>query len=466
MRSVPSNLRKGCARIVNETLTGPEGRRGRSGPGKASARLGTKRQCFACGAKFYDLNRKPPVCSRCGAPAEPTAAKAEPAAPASTPPSPAAPPPAAPPRARSGARDWTREQAAAIDKVGRWLKAGDRQVFRLFGYAGVGKTTLARHVAEGADGDALFAAFTGKAAMVMRAAGCVGATTIHGLIYRATEGADGTPNFTLNEDGPAARAGLIVIDECSMVDEDLARDLLSFGKPILVLGDPFQLPPVKGGGYFTEGQPDVMLTEIHRQAADNPIIRLSETVRSGGELAEGAYGEARVIRRAAVEQTEVLAADQVLVGTNRTRRAYNGRIRSLSGYAEPLPVAGDRLVCLRNDRTKGLINGGLWRVETLGGMRKDFIRMTLSPEDEGGRGTVKVAVLKQFFEGTEGELAYPLRRESDEFDYGYALTVHKAQGSQWDHVVLFDESFAFREHRARWLYTGLTRAAKRLTVVR
>ena len=321
-------------------------------------------------------------------------------------------------------------------------------------------------MAEGADGDTAFAAFTGKAAMVMRAAGCQGATTIHGLIYRATEGTDGTPNFTLNEEGPAAKAGLIVIDECSMVDEDLARDLLSFGKPVLVLGDPFQLPPVKGGGYFTEADPDVMLTEIHRQAADNPIIRLSEIVRSGADLTEGEHGAARIIRRSEVEQAEVLAADQVLVGTNRTRRAYNSRIRALSGREEPLPVAGDRLVCLRNDRAKGLINGGLWRVEALAGMRKDFVRMTLQPEDEGGRGSVKVAVLKQFFEGTEGELAYPLRRESDEFDYGYALTVHKAQGSQWDHVVLFDESYAFREHRARWLYTGLTRAAKRLTVVR
>ena len=58
-----------------------------------------------------------------------------------------------------------------------------------------------------------------------------------------------------------------------MVDEDLGRDLLSFGKPVLVLGDPAQLPPVKGGGFFTEAEPDVMLTEVHRQAADNPIIR-------------------------------------------------------------------------------------------------------------------------------------------------------------------------------------------------
>ena len=181
-------------------------------------------------------------------------------------------------------REWSPEQAQAIDAVGRWLKNGEPQVFRLFGYAGVGKTTLARHIAEGARGDTAFAAFTGKAALVMRSKGCAGATTIHALIYRASEGAEGAPTFTLNAEGPASRAGLIVIDECSMVDAELARDLLSFGKPILVLGDPFQLPPVKGGGYFTEHPPDVMLTQIHRQAHDNPIIRLSEVVRSGGEL--------------------------------------------------------------------------------------------------------------------------------------------------------------------------------------
>jgi exodeoxyribonuclease V len=433
----------------------------------ALSRLGTKRQCLACGAKYYDLGRKPPVCSRCGAIAEPKRAAEQteihPAAEEATVGTqlqPVVPP------SRPIGREWSREQAEAIDQVGRWLKQGEPQVFRVFGYAGVGKTTLARHIAEGARGETAFAAFTGKAALVMRSKGCAGATTIHALIYRATEGAEGAPNFTLNADGPASKAGLIVIDECSMVDAELARDLLSFGKPILVLGDPFQLPPVKGVGFFTEGPPDVMLTHIHRQAQDNPIIRLSEIVRSGGDLREGVYGETRVIPRAAVDPAQVLGADQVLVGTNRTRRAYNQRMRDLKGFQEPLPVAGDRLVCLRNDRAKGLINGGLWRVETLGGVKKDFVKMTLRSEDEGARATVKVAVLKAFFEGKEGELGFALRRESDEFDYGYALTVHKAQGSQWDDVMLFDESFAFREHRARWLYTGLTRAARRLTVVR
>ena len=431
----------------------------------AFGRLGTKRQCLSCGAKYYDLGRKPPVCSRCGAKAAPKRATPDAHSVAREAQSPSAPDVKGAPSKPIG-REWTREQADAIDKVGRWLKAGEPQIFRLFGYAGVGKTTLARHVAEGAQGGTAFAAFTGKAALVMRANGCAGATTIHALIYRASEGAEGEPTFTLNEDGPASRAGLIVIDECSMVDAELARDLLSFGKPILVLGDPFQLPPVKGGGYFTEAEPDVMLTEIHRQAADNPIIRLSQIVRSGGELKEGRYGETRVVRRGAIDAAEVLSADQVLVGVNRSRRAYNHRIRHLTGFTESLPVAGDRLVCLRNDRAKGLINGGLWRVEAQGGVQKDFVKMTLRSEDDGARGSVKVAVLQAFFAGTEGELAYALRRESDEFDYGYALTVHKAQGSQWDNVMLFDESFAFREHRARWLYTGLTRAARKLTLVR
>ena len=363
--------------------------------------------------------------------------------------------------------EWTGEQRTALDTAGRWLKAGASQVFRLFGYAGVGKTTLARHVAEGAAAEPAYAAFTGKAALVMRSKGCAGATTIHALIYRAVEDDQGgAPTFKLNHDGPASKAGLIVIDECSMVDAELGRDLLSFGKPILVLGDPAQLPPVKGGGFFTEAEPDVMLTEIHRQAKDDPIIRLSSDVRTGGKLAFGDYGTSRVIRRADLRQEAVLAADQVLVGLNRTRRLYNQRLRQLLRIEGAAPAVGDKLVCLRNDRAKGLINGGLWRVEAIRPPRKDLLRLTLKSDDEIGRASVKVSVLKQFFEGGEDDLTPAQRRDSDQFDFGYALTVHKAQGSQWDNVILFDEAYAFGENRNRWLYTGLTRAAKRLTVVR
>ena len=244
------------------------------------------------------MGRQPAVCPRCGAELDLNRLNTpvEKLRTAQPDPAPAPSAPASPTPSRGTPR-WSPEQGAALDQVGRWLKRGDAPLFRLFGYAGVGKTTLARHVAEHASGKAAFAAYTGKAALVLRSRGCAGATTIHSLIYNAGEGKDGAPTFTLNKDGPASRASLIVIDECSMVDEELGRDLLSFGKPILVLGDPAQLPPVKGGGFFTEAEPDVMLTHIHRQAADNAIIQLSQTIRDGGEIGYGDYGDARVVRR-------------------------------------------------------------------------------------------------------------------------------------------------------------------------
>src|ERR1051325_10116299 len=222
-------------------------------------------------------------------------------------------------------------QDAALKAVAAWLKAKPGRnntppVFRLFGYAGTGKTTLAKHIAAGVDGKVLFAAFTGKAASVMRQKGCVGASTIHSLIYRARESREEPPSFDLWHDSPAAKARLIVIDECSMVDAELGRDLLSFGAPVLVLGDPAQLPPIQGGGFFTEQPPDAMLTEVHRQAADDPIIHLSMAVREGEWIEPGRYGDSEVVRKASLDPARVLDADQVLLGRNATRRAYNGRM--------------------------------------------------------------------------------------------------------------------------------------------
>ncbi len=360
---------------------------------------------------------------------------------------------------------WTPEQDQALIAVARWLETPSApQVFRLFGFAGTGKSTLARHLAEHVAGDVAFAAFTGKAALVMRSKGCADARTIHSLIYRATDTETEEPSFVLNDDSDAARAKLIVIDECSMVDEELGRDLLSFGKKVLVLGDPAQLPPVRGGGFFTEAEPDVMLRDVHRQAADNPIIRLSMAIRAGEGVEQGVFGDTRVVRRDSLDPALVTGADQVLVGLNKTRRAYNARLRELRGFTGELPQSGDKLVCLRNNRKKGLLNGALFTVKSAGALRRGKVRMLVSPEDGECVRFQRVAVIPQLF-GAESDVPYALRKDSDEFDFGYALTVHKAQGSQWDDVTLFDESFAFREHRSRWLYTGVTRAAKRLTLV-
>src|SRR5450432_2974296 len=196
---------------------------------------------------------------------------------------------------------WTPQQEAALKSVAGWLQRGEPQLFRLFGYAGTGKTTLAKHIAADVDGGVAFAAFTGKAALVMRSKGCGDARTIHSLIYRARESDTQEPSFVLNEDSAVTKSSLVIVDECSMVDAELGRDLLSFGKPVLVLGDPAQLPPVKGGGFFTEIEPDIMLTQIHRQAQDDPIIRLSAEVRNGVKLAYGQYGASRIIRRDEIE---------------------------------------------------------------------------------------------------------------------------------------------------------------------
>ena len=331
---------------------------------------------------------------------------------------------------------WTPQQDAALKSVAAWLKCGEPQLFRLFGYAGTGKTTLAKKIAEDVDGSVAFAAFTGKAALVMRSKGCGDARTIHSLIYRARETDTEEPSFVLNEDSAVTKSRLVIVDECSMVDADLGRDLLSFGKPVLVLGDPAQLPPVKGGGFFTEGAPDVMLTEVHRQAVDNPIIKMSMLVREGGRLPLGTYGESQVIERSGIDSGAVTAADQLLVGLNRTRRSYNKRMRELFGHADVFPAPGDRLVCLRNDKTKGLLNGGIWLVKTIAPTRKKKLALNVVPEDDPARKPLRIGVLPEFFQGLEESLSPKIRRDSDEFDYGYALTVHKAQGSQWNHVIL------------------------------
>jgi exodeoxyribonuclease-5 len=370
--------------------------------------------------------------------------------------------------------EFSPQQDAALKAVDAWLKArpgsnGTPQVFRLFGYAGTGKTTLAQHIAEAVDGEVKFAAFTGKAAAVMRGKGCHGASTIHSLIYRARESGEEIPSFDLYDEAPASKADLIIIDECSMVDAELGRDLLSFGIPVLVLGDPAQLPPIQSGanagGFFTEAEPDVMLTEVHRQAQDNPIVRLSMDIRAGEYLEPGRYGESQVVRKNDLDPQRVLDADQVLVGRNNTRRSYNTRLRERRGYADTMPSAGDKLVCLRNNRKKGLFNGSLWSVKERGGRKTGIMTMRLLPDDETALRGVKVSVRPECFSGGIEHIDWARRKPYDEFDYGYVLTVHKAQGSQWDDVVLFDESFAFPDTRDRWLYTAVTRAVERVTVV-
>jgi len=273
------------------------------------------------------------------------------------------------------------------------------------------------------------------------------------------------PSFVLNPDSEIRHADLVVIDEVSMVGDKIAEDLLSFGVKILVLGDPAQLPPVKGTGYFTEAKPDRMLTEIHRQAAGNPIIDMATRVRKGQKLEAGMYGDSQVLY-GKPDRDLVMNADQILVGKNLTRRQINAQVRRLLGRGcDDLPVSGDKVVCLRNDHEMGLLNGTLREVieaEPIHGMEL----MSLTVDPEMGSASITCSAHTHYFKGIEDQLPYYEIREAQCFDHGYALTAHKAQGSQWSNVFIFDESKVFRHNAKRWLYTAITRAADRVTICR
>lgn len=430
--------------------------------------------------------------------------------------------------------DWSPQQERALASVQSWVTRvhADEdvpKVFRLFGFAGTGKSTLAKHIGdmenERARGYTQYAAFTGKAAVVMRRKGCDNARTLHGMIYTSHDKSqneltrlneeleaakarnDGRRTYELSkaiddekqnllqpgfspkprvsaltiyadedEDErdygvrrPIATVSLLVIDECSMVDERLGKDVLNLGVPILVLGDPAQLPPVAAGaGYFTAAKPDILLTEIHRQAADSPIIAMASRVRLGQSLDYGDYGQGCGVVENVAPQ-EWLDADQILCWKNVTRKAINARVRTLKGHEGFLPNPGEKLVCLRNSREEGLLNGSLWEtIESRDDPKGSTFRLRVRSldDDANDRRELQATVHKHHFmeDGAEPMDMYE-RMEANEFDFGYALTVHKAQGSQFDDVVLMDECFS-RDIRTKWLYTGITRAAKRIRIVR
>ena len=398
--------------------------------------------------------------------------------------------------------DWSSQQQKALRRVAKWLEEADRPIFRLFGYAGTGKSTLARHLAEDA-GQVFFAAYTGKAAAVLRNMGCPEAKTIHSLIYRIRDGdasdlvavaaeldelrkADPVdevavrlkerelekarvkarqPRFEFNPDSKLRDADLLVVDEVSMVDERMGRDLLSFEVPILVLGDPAQLPPVRGAAFLTAAEPDVMLTEIHRQARDDPIVRLASQARGRQLPLFGEYGATRVIRREDFDPVQELGnGEQIIVGKNVTRKRANVRRRERLGFEDSLPVAGDRLVCLRNNHGLGLANGAIWNVlERIEDSDDGYIPLLLEEDINGG---IRLSVDVHTCHFLDEELPWFEKQKAEEFDYAYALTCHKAQGSQWDGVVVVDESACFRDNRWRWLYTAVTRAVEKLVLVR
>lgn len=397
--------------------------------------------------------------------------------------------------------EWSPQQDQALRAVQEWYDNWDENAppwFYLAGFAGTGKTTLARHFAADSS-NPKFMAYTGKAADVMRQAGCAGATTIHSQVYIPVSQITDPEkllkvppdvDFVLNDESPLRSASLIIIDECSMVDEVMGEDLLRFGVPILVLGDPFQLAPVKAEeGFFTRDRPNFMLTDIHRQAKDNPIIAMSMDVRENLKAPDyGKYGDSQVVRVRQVVRgdaeiaNEALKADQILVGRHDTRRDIIGRVRRSKGYDEYTPPQpGEKIICDRNIRNKGFMNGTMWNVLSCKEIRKynmDFYDMRAHPLGEPEfirEPQVPAGLLRS---DDDFRMAASMWHWVDQFKYGDAITTHKAQGSQWGNVMVLDESGIFAYHAKRkeeegwekagprWLYTAITRACEKVTIVR
>lgn len=402
--------------------------------------------------------------------------------------------------------------AAAIKKWWTELEDGtisleDKPIWRLFGFAGTGKTTTIRAIiAElGLEmgTDVLFAAFTGKAALVMQRNGLPG-RTIHSLIYvpkepdkkkcdelhkqlkscddpdekkrlrkDLTEASKVSFHLRAAEESALTDARLLVLDECSMVNDDMLADLLKFNVPMLVLGDPGQLPPVHGEGALIRDAPDMTLTEIHRQAEGDPIIDFATRARNGIYIAKMKRGESAHVDRDKLSPFEVLKFDQILTGKNATRTMLNQRIRTLKGFEDNYPVVGDKLICLRNDAEKGLMNGLICEVIKVGDLLDVSIELTIRLEPVPGMPVqeLEVRALRAIFDSYWDKEAMDNvkpwdRANANDFDFGYAITVHKSQGSQWDKVLLWDDGFLVwkKPERAKWLYTGITRAVSSIVI--
>jgi exodeoxyribonuclease-5 len=421
----------------------------------------------------------------------------------------------------------TTQQRAAVATIVDWYRnrRASQQVARVWGYAGVGKSTILRYVIDELGlrpmtrensfaGGVLFAAFTGKAALVMTRKGTP-ASTIHSLIYRVSEATPEEiarvekelfdlqrdlrrmgpaerafaetqisklqlrladihkPSFLLNEQSLARDASLIVLDEVSMVGREMAADLLAFGKPILVLGDPGQLPPIEGAGAFTEATPDVMLTEIHRQAGESAIIRLATLARQGHDIPAGEH-DAHVwkLPRNAVRPEQMLRGGQVICGRNNTRLWLNSAMKAAAGFPATYPEGcSEKIICLKNRHDLGLVNGMFVSLADIRDEGRLAFSATVTTED----GAV-ISGRHRFYKGHYDDHVQrdPDRERRDwrelrgliETSWGYAITCHKSQGSQWENVIVYDDRLSrTAEDRARWLYTAITRAERGLVIL-
>jgi len=380
------------------------------------------------------------------------------------------------------------KQKNVVENILDWYKSKRSPYITLGGYAGTGKTTLLGHLnntlhKEYKKISIAYCSFTGKASIVLKKkleetkslspSDYVG--TIHRLIYKAIVDEDdniiGWDKIAID----SFEYDLIIVDEASMVSEEIWNDLLSFHKPILAVGDHGQLPPVEGR-FNLMASPMLRLEEIYRQEQGNPIILVSEMARKYGEIPVMDFSPfVKKLNRNGEDVQEFLSEKlssydrdmMVLVGYNHTREKLNVGIRQYLEFDSPTPQVEDRVICLRNNAELGIFNGMLGTLHSI--KRRSFddviyfydVSIQFDGEDHLFEGNASV---EQF--GMKDTIKN-ISRDMNLFDFGYALTVHKAQGSQAEKVILFEERFSKMSDDMwrRWLYTGVTRAVSELYII-
>lgn len=356
--------------------------------------------------------------------------------------------------------------------------------FTLGGYAGTGKTTVIKELLDlldDADLVTAVVAFTGKAASVLRKKGVGHAQTLHSLMYKPILDSKGNligfrkRSELLTEGDEGDEIDVIIVDEASMIDDELNQDLLSFKKPVIYVGDPGQLPPV-GQGPAIMTRCDYILTQIHRQALNSPIIKFSCDIR-GNHWEDWELGTHRVHEDSFVSVIDkknpmnaegimslISAVDQVIVPYNKERISLNDKIRMQLGRNGLLTV-GERIICLENNRENGVFNGQQHVIEQIIRTSNNETLRIKTVDDLGKY--YYLDVLEAGFRGGNTKQIKYNRRQVCVFDYAYAITCHKSQGSEWNKVLVL-ESYAppnLWEMR-RWQYTAITRAAKELYYAR
>lgn len=389
--------------------------------------------------------------------------------------------------------DFSPDQREALLRVREWLHDPLELELTLGGLAGTGKTTLVREIMTWRSCSVV--AFTGKAAFVLRTKGVIEAQTLHSLIYQPTTAckdcgydvalcreihenmierrvqltadglspqeidvrvplcpASGTKTRFLR--APAIPYSFVIVDEASMLNRRLVDDLRSYGSKILFVGDHGQLEPI-GDDPGLMRDPQIRLEQIHRQAAENPIIPFAHTVRKGAYPRPGSSSTPGVVVRHGAPG-DLADFDVVLCGYNKTRVAVNARIRERRGFSSLRPQPGERVICLRNAADYGIFNG---MQATVTGIHEDGGDDEISVVDDLGTDYQGLPVMWEQF-GAERTFDYDERRT--QWDFGYAMTTHKSQGSEWKRVCVL-EQIARNWSASRWRYTAATRAAEELT---